>query len=182
MKQTVQTPRDGRIRVVDVPRPSLRPGSLLVATRFSLISAGTERTKIVTGEKNLLQKARARPDLVKKVVDRARVEGVRSAVGVARDRLNALTAIGYSAAGVVLEVGDGVDGFAPGDPVACGGEGANHAEVLAVPRNLVAHVPEGVAFGDAAYATVGAIALHGVRQAEVGIGECVGVIGLGLVG
>jgi predicted dehydrogenase/threonine dehydrogenase-like Zn-dependent dehydrogenase len=182
VKQVAQIVRDGTVAVVEVPSPSLRSGSLLVATRYSLISIGTERTKIVTGEKKLLQKARARPDLVKKVVDRARVEGIRSAVNVARDRLNALTAIGYSAAGVVLEVGGGVGGFAPGDTVACGGEGANHAEILVVPKNLVAHVPDGVPLDDAAYATVGAIALHGVRQAEVGIGESVGVVGLGLVG
>jgi predicted dehydrogenase/threonine dehydrogenase-like Zn-dependent dehydrogenase len=182
VKQVAQRAKDGVVRVVDVPSPALREGCVLVESRFSLISPGTERTKIATSEMNLLQKARARPDLVKKVVDRARAEGVRSAVDVARDRLNALTPIGYSAAGVVLEVGGGVEGFAPGDHVACGGEGANHAEVLAVPKNLVAHVPEGVSFEDAAYTTVGAIALHGVRQAEAGIGEWVGVIGLGLVG
>jgi predicted dehydrogenase/threonine dehydrogenase-like Zn-dependent dehydrogenase len=182
MKQTAQTPRDGGIRVIDVPEPVLERGQLLVANRASLISAGTERTKIAMGEKNLLQKARARPDLVKKVVDKARVDGIRSALDTARDRLDALAPIGYSAAGVVLEVGDGVDGLGPGDRVACGGEGAGHAEILAVPQNLVATVPEGVAFEDAAYATVGAIALHGVRQAEVGLGETVGVIGLGLVG
>jgi predicted dehydrogenase/threonine dehydrogenase-like Zn-dependent dehydrogenase len=134
------------------------------------------------GEKSLLQKARARPDLVKKVVDRARTEGIRSTFDVTRDRLSTLTAIGYSAAGVVLEVGEGVEGLAPGDRVACGGEGANHAEIVAVPKNLVARIPDGVAFEDAAYATVGAIALHGVRQADPGIGEWVGVIGLGLVG
>jgi predicted dehydrogenase len=160
----------------------LRAGSVLVENVCSLISTGTERTKLETGGKNLLQKARARPDLVKKVVDRARVEGVRTAMHVARDRLNALTAIGYSAAGVVVEVGAGVHGVAPGDPVACGGEGANHAEILVVPKNLVARVPEAVSFQDAAYATVGAIALHGVRQSEPGIGESIGVIGLGLVG
>ena len=182
MKQVAQRPKDGAVSVVDVPAPALRPGWLLVANRASLISAGTERTKIVTGEKNLLQKARARPDLVKKVVDKARVEGIRSALDTARDRLEALAPIGYSSAGVVLEVGEGVEGIAPGDRVACGGEGANHAEILAVPRNLVAPIPEGVSFEDAAYATVGAIALHGVRQAEVGLGDTVGVIGLGLVG
>jgi predicted dehydrogenase/threonine dehydrogenase-like Zn-dependent dehydrogenase len=167
---------------VEVPAPSARPGGLLVATRCSLISTGTERTKIVTGEQNLLQKSRARPDLVKKVVDRARTEGVRSAVGVARDRLNALAPIGYSAAGVVVEVGRGVDDFAPGDRVACGGEGANHAEILAVQKHLAARIPDGVSFEDAAYATIGAIALHGVRQAQAALGETIGVVGLGLVG
>ena len=143
MKQVAQRPKDGAVSVVDVPAPALRPGWLLVANRASLISAGTERTKIVTGEKNLLQKARARPDLVKKVVDKARVEGIRSALDTARDRLEALAPIGYSSAGVVLEVGEGVEGIAPGDRVACGGEGANHAEILAVPRNLVAPIPDG---------------------------------------
>ena len=182
MKQVAQRPRDGAVSVVEVPPPALRPGWLLVANRASLISAGTERAKIATGEKNLLQKARARPDLVRKVVDKARVEGVRSALDTARDRLDTLAPIGYSSAGVVLEVGEGVEGIAPGDRVACGGEGAGHAEILAVPKNLVAAIPAGVSFEDAAYSTVGAIALHGVRQADVGLGDTVGVIGLGLVG
>ena len=113
MRQIAQRPGGGDISVVDVPAPALRPGWVLVANRFSLISAGTERTKVVTGEKNLVQKARARPDLVKKVVDKARVEGVRAAVGAARDRLSALAPIGYSSAGLVVEVGEGVDGLAP---------------------------------------------------------------------
>jgi predicted dehydrogenase/threonine dehydrogenase-like Zn-dependent dehydrogenase len=183
MKQVAQTPRDGRISIVEAPSPALRPGWLLVANRYSLISAGTERTKVVTGQKSLVQKARARPDLVKKAIDRARVDGVSAAVGVARDRLAALGPMGYSSAGVVLEVGSGVEGVATGDSVACGGGGwANHAEVVAVPRLLTVPVPEGVALADAAYATVGAIALHGVRQCNAGIGEWVGVIGLGLVG
>jgi predicted dehydrogenase/threonine dehydrogenase-like Zn-dependent dehydrogenase len=183
LKQVAQRPRDGEIRVVDSPPPALRSGWLLVANRYSLISAGTERTKIAMGEKNILQKARARPDLVKKFIDRARVEGAGAALGVARDRLAALAPIGYSSAGVVLEVGSGVDGLAPGDRVACGGGGwANHAEIVAVPRNLAVPVPEGVGLDAAAYTTVGAVALHGVRQSGAAIGESVGVIGLGLVG
>jgi polar amino acid transport system substrate-binding protein len=183
MKQVAQRPKDGAISVVEVPAPALPPGWVLVANRFSLISAGTERTKVETGEKNLLRKARARPDLVKKVVDKARVEGVRAAVDAARDRLSSLAPIGYSCAGLVVEVGEGVDGLAPGDRVACGGGGwANHAEAVAVPQNLVVPVPSVVGLDEATYATVGAIALHGVRQAEPRIGEWVGVIGLGLVG
>src|SRR3954453_1312374 len=182
MKQVVQRPRDGSIEVIDAPRPVARPGWVLVANRYSVVSAGTERSKVEMGQKNLLQKARARPDLAKKVIDRARVEGIRSTLQVTRDRLDGRDPIGYSSAGVVLEAGAGVD-LAPGERVACGGAGwANHAGVIAVPRNLVARIPDGVGLDDAAYATVGAIAMHGVRQADVRRGEAVGVIGLGLVG
>lgn len=182
MRQVVQRPRDGEVRVEEVPPPALRPGWLLVSNRYSLLSAGTERRKLDLGSKNLVQKARARPDLVRKVVDRARVEGVRSTISTVRDRLDTLAPIGYSSAGVVKGVGEGVVGLAPGDRVACGGQWAGHAEIVAVPRNLVARVPEGVDLADAAYATVGAIAIHAVRQAEAGLGERIGVIGLGLVG
>lgn len=182
MKQVTQRPRSGAIAVVEVPQPTLRPGWLLVANRYSVISTGTERSKVELGRKSLLQKARTRPDLVRKVVARAQAEGIRSTVRVVRDRLDALTPMGYSCAGVVIAVGAGVDGFAPGDHVACGGEWASHAEVVSVPRNLVAKVPPEVELADAAYATLGSIALHGVRQSEAAVGERVGVIGLGLVG
>ncbi len=183
MRQVAQRPRDGRVSVVEAPPPALRPGWVLVANRYSLISAGTERTKMLTGEKSLVGKARARPDLVRKVVDKARADGVAAALGSALDRLAALEPIGYSSAGVVLRVGSGVHGLASGDQVACGGGGwANHAEIVSVPQRLVAPVPAGVALADAAYATVGAVALHGVRQSGAAIGEHVGVVGLGLVG
>jgi predicted dehydrogenase/threonine dehydrogenase-like Zn-dependent dehydrogenase len=183
MKQVAHRPSDGRITVVDAPLPIPRAGWILVANRCSLISAGTERSKLELGGKNLVQKARARPDLVRKVVDRARAEGVRPALSAARERLDALAPLGYSSAGVVLRLGPGVAGISPGERVACAGGGfANHAEVVAVPSNLIAAIPEGVSFESAAYATVGAIALHGVRRAEAAVGERVGVVGLGLVG
>jgi predicted dehydrogenase len=183
MRQVTQRPRDGQVAVNEVPPPALRPGWVLVANRCSLISAGTERSKIEMGEKNLFQKARSRPDLARKVVERARVEGVGQAIRVARDRLDALAPLGYSSAGVVERVGSGVAGVVPGQRVACAGAGwANHAELVVVPRNLIARLPDGVGFEDAAYATVGAIAMHGVRQAHAALGERVGVIGLGLVG
>jgi predicted dehydrogenase/threonine dehydrogenase-like Zn-dependent dehydrogenase len=183
MKQVAQRPRDGQIEVVDAPLPALRAGWVLVANRCSLISAGTERSKVEMGEKNLLQKARARPELVRQAVDRARTEGIGPTIRAARERLDALAPLGYSSAGTVLELGSEVEGFAPGDGVACGGGGfANHAEVVAVPRTLVARIPEGVSFERAAYATVGAVALHSVRRAEAAVGERIGVIGLGLVG
>jgi predicted dehydrogenase/threonine dehydrogenase-like Zn-dependent dehydrogenase len=183
VKQLTQRARGGNIEVIDVPAPRLRAGWVLVENRYSLISAGTERNKVELGKKNLLQKARARPDLVRKVVDRARVEGVRATVAVTRERLATLAPIGYSSAGVVIEVAPGVESVAPGDRVACAGGGwASHAELVAVPKNLIAKVPDGVELAQAAYATVGAIALHAVRQSEARLGERVGVIGLGLVG
>ena len=118
-----------------------------------------------------------------KTIERARIEGIASTVALARERLAALAPIGYSSAGIVESVGEGVEGLAPGDRVACAGAGwANHATIVAVPKNLVARVPRDVDLADAAYATIGAIALHGVRQADVRLGERVGVIGLGLVG
>src|SRR2546423_598593 len=114
--------------------PVLRPGWVLVENRASLISAGTERRKIELGGENLLQKARARPDLVRKVVDRARVEGVGAALAVARERLDELSPLGYSSAGSVIRIAEGVAGLAPGDRVVCAGGGfANHAEIAAVP-------------------------------------------------
>ncbi len=182
MRQVVQRPRDGEVRVKEVPAPVVRPGWVLVANRYSLLSAGTERRKLDLGSKNLLQKARTRPDLVRKVVDRARVEGARSTMASVRDRLDTLAPIGYSSAGIVKTLGAGVEGLAPGDRVACGGQWAAHAELVSIPKNLIAKVPDSVDLADAAYATVGAIAIHAVRQAEAALGERIGVIGLGLVG
>lgn len=183
MKQVAQRARDGRIVVVDAPLPVVRPGWVLVANRCSLISAGTERSKLKLGELSPLEKARARPDLARKVVERARTEGIRPTLTAVRERLTALAPLGYSSAGSVLRVGEDVEGLVSGDRVACAGGGwANHAEVVAVPKNLVVPIPELVPFEKAAYATVGAVALHAVRQSEASLGDHIGVIGLGLVG
>lgn len=183
MKQVAQRSRDGRIVVVEVPNPTVRKSWVLVSNICSVISAGTERSKLELGALNIAQKARARPDLTRRVLERARREGIRSTFSAVRERLDALGPLGYSSAGVVLELGAGVDGLQPGDRVACAGGGwANHAEIVAVPKNLVAKMPAGVSFEEAAYGTVGAIALHGVRQSEAVVGERIGVIGLGLVG
>jgi predicted dehydrogenase/threonine dehydrogenase-like Zn-dependent dehydrogenase len=183
VKQVAQRPKDGRVSVEQVPPPALRHGTVLIRNRYSLISAGTERRTIELGRKNLIQKARARPDLVRKTVEKARTEGIASTLAVVRERLAGLSPLGYSSSGVVEAVADGVEGLAPGDRVACAGAGwANHASLVVVPKNLVALVPDGVDLADAAYATVGAIAMHGVRQGDARLGERVGVIGLGLVG
>ena len=182
MKQLLQNVSTGEITVEDVPAPLRRPGMLLVATRYSLISAGTERAVLKIGRSSLVGKARARPDLARKVVENVRAEGVAATYEKVRGRLEEPNALGYSLSGVVLESCE--DGpAAPGELVACAGAGyASHAEVVAVPKLLCARVPDGVAPADAAYATVAAIALHGVRLARVGLGDVVAVVGLGLVG
>jgi predicted dehydrogenase/threonine dehydrogenase-like Zn-dependent dehydrogenase len=183
MKQVVQSMKTGSVSVLEVPPPQLRPRGALVVVRASLISAGTERTKIELGEKSLIGKARARPELARQVAAKARRDGLRETYTTVMQRLEAPGALGYSAAGHVLEVGSDCPGVEPGDLVACAGGGyANHAEVGFVPRNLLARVPDGVTVEQAAYATLGAIAMQGVRQADVRLGERVAIIGLGLVG
>src|SRR4051812_39865907 len=182
MKQLLQNVSSGELTVDEVPAPMRGPASMLIATRFSVISAGTERAVLEVGRASLVGKARARPDLVKKVVESARTEGLSTTYAKVRGRLGEPNALGYSLAGVVLGAWDGAPA-APGELVACAGAGhASHAEVVAVPRNLCARVPEGVAPEDAAYGTLATIALHGVRLGGVGLGDVVAVLGLGLVG
>lgn len=183
MKQVLQEMDTGALRLVDVPAPLVRPGGVLVRTRYSVISVGTERSKIELGRKSLLGKARERPDQVRKVLDAVKREGVASAYRKVRSRLSAPSPLGYSCAGVVEAVGPGVDDIEVGQLVACAGAGyANHAERVWVPKNLVVPVPDGVVADEAAFATLGAIALQGVRQADVRLGETVAVIGLGILG
>jgi predicted dehydrogenase/threonine dehydrogenase-like Zn-dependent dehydrogenase len=182
VRQLLQNRSTGDVRVDEVPPPVRGPAQVLVANRFSVISAGTERAILELGRASIVEKARARPDLVAKVVDSVRNEGVSATYAKVRGRLGEPNALGYSTCGVVLEACDGSPA-APGEWVACAGAGfASHAEIIAIPRNLTARVPEGVAPEDAAYATVASIALHGVRLSEVRLGDVAGVIGLGLVG
>ena len=182
MKQVLQN-RTGLTVVRDVPPPVCSSGSVLVQNEFSAISSGTERSRVETSQKSLLGKARARPDLVRQVTDRARREGIRSTTEAVRRKLSQETPVGYSSAGRVLEVGGGVHGFRPGDLVACAGaDHANHAEIVSVPANLVAKVPDGVPLEAAAMTTIAAIPLHGIRLAQVQLGEWVAVVGCGLVG
>ncbi len=182
MRQLLQDISTGEIAVTDVPAPMRGPASLLVATRYSLISAGTERAVLEIGNSSLLAKARARPELVRKVVESARTEGVGPTLAKVRGRLGEPNALGYSASGIVLESCDGAPAGV-GELVACAGAGhASHAEVISVPKLLCARVPEWVPAEDACYATVASIALHGVRLTEIGLGDVAAVIGLGLVG
>jgi polar amino acid transport system substrate-binding protein len=148
-----------------------------------LISAGTERALTELGQKSLLGKARERPELIGKVWEKVKTEGVAQALEGVRDKLDQSHAVGYSAAGIVIECAPDVTDFRPGDRVACAGtDYASHAEIISVPRNLCVRLPEGLSFAEAAFGTVGAIALQGVRLAEPTLGESVVVIGLGLVG
>jgi predicted dehydrogenase/threonine dehydrogenase-like Zn-dependent dehydrogenase len=183
MRQIVQDYGSGELRLEEVPAPLCRAGGVLVRSAFSLVSAGTERMKVTQARMSLLQKAKARPDKVKQVLQSVGQVGLSETIAKVRERLGALTPLGYSLSGVVEEVGYGLDEFAVGQPVACAGEKvACHAEFVFVPRNLCVAVPEGVELADAAFTTVGAIAMQGVRQAQVTLGETVVVVGLGLVG
>ena len=183
MKRVLQNFKTGELIVSDVPAPVLQPEGILVRTRVSLISAGTESSAKDFAEMNLLEKARSRPDLVKQVVDKARREGLLATYEAVRDRLDQWVPLGYSSAGEVVAVGAAATGFKVEDRVACGGMGyASHAEFAYVPRTLAVKIPEGVSFEEASFATLGAIAMQGVRQAEVSVGDSVGVIGMGLIG
>ncbi len=183
MKIAIQNYKSGKVSLVEVPEPEAKAGGVLVRTVASLISPGTEKLLIEMGQKSLLGKARARPDLVRQAWAKARKEGFLSVYKEAMNRLDEPIPLGYSAAGVVLEVGAGVTGFKPGDGVAVAGAGfASHAEVLWVPENLCVPIPPNVDFEAAAFAMLGAIALHGVRLAGLTLGETGVVIGLGLLG
>ena len=184
MKQLLQDARTGELSVSEVPAPQLVPGCVLVRVAASLVSAGTERAAAEFAGKNLVAKAKARPDLVREVLGKLRRDGLLSTLQAVRSRLDQPQSVGYSSAGVVIAVGDGVNDIQVGDRVACAGAGyAVHAEVACVPRMLVSRIPtESVSFEDAACGTVGAICLHGIRTAAVTLGDSVAVIGLGLLG
>lgn len=183
MKQVVQPVAGGPVTVLDVPRPSVGATEVLVRTLASVISPGTERAVTSLAQSSLLRKARARPDLVRQVVRKARTEGIAPTLQTVRSRLASDLPLGYSAAGLAVEVGEAVSGIRTGQMVATGGAGhANHAEWQAVPGLLCAAVPDGVSVEQAAFTTLASIALHGLRLAEVGPGSKVVVVGLGLVG
>lgn len=175
--------QDGRLELQEVPIPAPPPGGLRVRVTHSVISAGTEKMKVEQARMNLLQKARARPDQVRKVLDTARNLGWKAALDKVRNRLESPSPLGYSAAGVVEAVDPANTRFRVGDRVACGGaECAFHAEYIAIPDLLAAPIPEGVTSWQAAYTTIASIALQTVRQLEPRLGDRVLVIGQGLVG
>jgi polar amino acid transport system substrate-binding protein len=175
--------RTGEVELFDVPEPELRSQGILVRTHFSAISAGTERASMELSSKSLVSKAMSRPDLVRQVVDYARQNGVRAAYQKVTSKLDTLSTMGYSCAGEVIAVGAEAGEFRVGDRVACGGVGyANHCEVNYVPRNLAVHIPDNVETDAAALTTIGAIAMQGLRQANLAFGETVAIVGAGLLG
>lgn len=183
MKQLLQDLRTGEAIIADVPAPSPQPGEVLVRNTASLVSAGTERMVVSFAEKSLLGKVRSRPDLARQVIDKARREGALSTLEATFNRLDQPMVLGYSSAGTIIALGEGVSGLSIGQRVACAGGGyAVHAETVAVPKILVTPIPDSVDFESAAFTTLGAIALHGFRLSRVQLGEVVAVIGLGLLG
>ncbi|MFD7953875.1 bi-domain-containing oxidoreductase [Streptomyces ardesiacus] len=183
MKQVVQNYKSGELALLDVPVPGCKPGGVLVRTAYSLISTGTELMKVSEAGMSMLGKARSRPDQVAKVVQSVATNGVPATYRKVMGKLDSYTPLGYSLCGVVEQVGAGIDDVKVGDLVACAGnEHALHAEVNWVPKNLYAPVPDGLAPRDAAFGTVGSIALQGVRQGESRLGEVALVVGLGLIG
>jgi len=179
VKQILQSFANGKTTVADVPRPAVRPAQLLLRTRATLISAGTERMLVEFGRANLLDKARQQPERVKMVLDKVKTDGLATTLAAVANKLDQPLALGYCHVGEVVEVGRGVEGFAPGDRVASNGK---HAEMVSVPSTLCALVPDGVSDNEAAFTVIGAIALQGIRMVQPSLGEAVVVTGLGLIG
>jgi predicted dehydrogenase/threonine dehydrogenase-like Zn-dependent dehydrogenase len=181
MLQVVQHQKTGIVSAVEVPHPQCQPNSVIVKTFFSLISAGTERTSVTNSQGSMLQRAKKQPAAVRQVIDMVKKEGLKQTYDKIQSKLDSYKSLGYSVSGVVVE--SRCEEFAIGDRVACAGAGyANHAEYVSVPKNLVAKLPDSVSFEDAAYTTLASIALQGVRQADIRLGETVAVVGLGLLG
>lgn len=183
MKQLIQNFRSGELYVDEVPMPSISTGMVLVKNEYSLISAGTERGTVKVAQASLLGKAKQRPDLVAQVIQNIKKEGLAATFGKVKTKLDTLKALGYSTSGIVIASMDKNGLFKSGDRVACAGQDyASHSEIVAIPQNLVAKVPGNVSSEEAAFTTLGVIALQGIRQAEPKLGEKVCVIGLGLLG
>ena len=179
MKQLLQNLGNGESTLVEIPSPSCGRHQVLIATQASVVSIGTEKMLVEFGKASLLAKARQQPDRVKDVLNKIKTDGLATTIEAVKNKLDQPIPLGYCNAGVVLEVGSDVRGFRPGDRVVSNG---SHAEVVAVPENLVAKIPDGVEFEDAAFTVAGAIALQGVRLLNPTLGETVVVIGLGLMG
>jgi predicted dehydrogenase/threonine dehydrogenase-like Zn-dependent dehydrogenase len=179
MRQILQSLKNGTVELAEIPVPLVKPGHLLIKTTRSLISLGTERMLIEFGKAGWIEKARQQPDKVKQVIQKVKTDGLLPTVNAVFSKLDQPLALGYSSAGVVIEVGKGVSGYTVGDRVVSNG---NHAEIVCVPEHLCARIPDGVDDVSAAFTVVSAIALQGVRLINPTLGESVAVMGLGLIG
>lgn len=183
MQQLTQKLNNGEMVVQEVPAPQLGKGMVMVKNHYSLISAGTEGSTVKAARKSLIGKAKERPQQVKQVLDVLKKQGITQTYRAVMKKLDAYSPLGYSSAGEVIEVSEDVKDFKVGDLVACAGLGyASHAEVIAVPVNLCVKLKDNADLSQACYNTLGAIALQGVRQADLRLGETCAVIGLGLIG
>lgn len=183
MKQLTQILKNGKMQVLEVSPPVVAPGMVLVRNHYSLVSAGTEGGTVSSARKSLIGKAREKPHQVRQVIDVLKQHGPIHTYRAVMKRLDAYSPLGYSSAGEVIEAASDVKGFIQGDFVACGGgRYASHAEVIAVPVNLCVKVHKEADLKRAVYSTIGAIAMQGIRQADLKIGESCAVIGLGLIG
>jgi len=183
MKQVIQNYRTGELELAEVPYPACKSNGVIVKNVSSAISIGTEKLMLSTAKKSLLKKALDRPDLVKKVINMAKTEGISEAYRQAKNRLDDPIPLGYSCAGIIEEIGSGVLGYQKGDKVACFGSNyATHAEYNWIPKNLIVRIPEELSFEEASFVGIGAISLHAIRKGGITLGENVAVIGLGLLG
>ncbi|MCX5872565.1 MAG: bi-domain-containing oxidoreductase [Deltaproteobacteria bacterium] len=179
MKQILQNLGDGRAELTDVPAPKIRPGHLLIKTLASLVSSGTERMVVELGQASLFQKARKQPEKVFQVLEKVKNEGLFETIDAVREKLDHPIIMGYSNVGVVLETGEGTENFKPGDRVVSNGP---HAEIVLVPKNLCARIPDTVTNEEAVFTVLGAIGLQGIRLINPTLGENFVVSGLGLIG
>ena len=179
MKQIIQDLSKGHTLLEDIPVPMVKKGTVLIKTHRSLVSLGTEKMLVEFGKSSLLAKARQQPDKVLQVLDKIKTEGFLPTLEAVFNKLGEPLPLGYCNAGEVIDVGEGVTEFSIGDRVASNG---NHAEVVCVPQNLVAKIPDNVSYEEASFTVIGSIGLQGIRLINPTLGETVVVIGLGLIG
>lgn len=179
MKQIIQSFKTGDTILEEVPAPQIAKGKILIQTSRSLVSLGTERMLVEFGKSNLISKARQQPDKVKQVLDKIKTDGLMPTLEAVFNKLGEPLPLGYCNVGKVIDVGEGVSEFKIGDRVASNGQ---HAEFVCVPKNLVAHIPDGVSDEEAAFTVIGSIGLQGIRLLNPTLGETIVVIGMGLIG
>jgi predicted dehydrogenase/threonine dehydrogenase-like Zn-dependent dehydrogenase len=182
MQQLTQELKSGKMEIMEVPFPALGKNDVLVRNYFSVISTGTESKTVGDARKGYIAKARSRQKEVKQVIDMIKLNGIKNTYDLVMNKLDTPSALGYSCAGEVIGVGENVTNFKVGDHVACGGSSASHADVVSVPVNLCVKVPKDIDLKQAAFATIAAIAIQGIRQAELKVGENALIIGMGLLG